>query len=349
MESNREDYYSTSEILNKFKASVRFVAKRWWLLALATLLGAGLGALYFSMQKPKYEATSTFILEEKQTGGGGLSSIASQFGIDIGGMGGGSFFNGDNILDILKSKKILQKVLLSPVDSNASNSPTLADLYLDFSNLKDSWKNKRELANINFIRPVSLTSTQDSVLNIVYDRMVKKHLVVDRISKRGTIIKVQVVGENSLFAKLMTERLVEEASTMYLNVKIGTAVANINRLQRRSDSLLALLNRKSFTAASVQTLDANPGIKTLAVPSEIAMRDKTVLATLYTEVTKQLETSKVLLSQQTPVIQGLDSPSLSLFDNKKPLLLLILVGGFIAFFVCLAAMVGVYLARKAMK
>jgi hypothetical protein len=165
--------------------------------------------------------------------------------------------------------------------------------------------------------------------------MVKTHLIVDRTSKRGTIIKVQVVAENPLFAKLMTERLVEEASKMYLNVKVGTAVANIKRLQRRSDSLLALLNNKSFTVASLQPLDINPGLRTIAVPAEIATRDKTVLATLYTEVTKNLEASRLLLSQQTPIIQMLDGPGLSLYDNKKSLVFLAVIGSLISFGFCL--------------
>lgn len=347
MEVNKDDYYSTADIVNTVSGLITFLVKKWWLLVMAVLLGAGAGALYFSLQKPKFEAVSTFILEEKQGGSGGLSSIASQFGIDIGSMGGGgSFFTGDNILDILKSKSILQKVLLSQVDSATSNSPSLADLYLDFSGLKAHWKNKGNLGSINFAGSKPMNPVQDSVLNIIYDRITKKSLTVDRTNKRGTIIKVEMVSENSIFAKLMTERLVQEASKMYLNVKMGTAVANINRLQRRSDSLLALLNHKSFTVAAVQTLDANPGMKTLAIPTEIATRDRTVLATLYTEVTKNLETSKVLLSQQTPVIQALDSPGLSLYDNKKSLFFLVFVGAFVSVTVFMGLICAAYFLRK---
>src|SRR3982751_2773474 len=101
MESNKEDYYSVTDIFHKTKPLLKYIRKRWWLLLLFVLLGAGLGAGYYTIQKPRYEAVSTFILEEKQTSSGGLGSIASQFGIDLGSMGGGgSIFTGDNILDI---------------------------------------------------------------------------------------------------------------------------------------------------------------------------------------------------------------------------------------------------------
>ena len=143
--------------------------------------------------------------------------------------------------------------------------------------------------------------------------------------KQGTIIKVQVTSTNSLFARLMTERLVNEASELYFDIRTGTAQQSIARLQQRSDSLLMLLNSKSYRAASSQLLDINPGIKSAVVPAEIATRDKTVAATLYAEVTKNLEASRMMLSQQTPVIQILDTPGELLDDHKLSIPFLMVV------------------------
>ncbi|HEU0065017.1 MAG TPA: Wzz/FepE/Etk N-terminal domain-containing protein, partial [Flavisolibacter sp.] len=112
MDRNKADYYSMDDIINKMKSFSHHLIKRWWLILLFALIGAIIGVVYFNLQKPKYEAISTFILEEKQSGMGGLSSIASQFGFDVGGLtGGGSLFAGDNILDILVSKKVVIEVL----------------------------------------------------------------------------------------------------------------------------------------------------------------------------------------------------------------------------------------------
>lgn len=105
-------------------------------------------------------------------------------------------------------------------------------------------------------------------------------------------------------------------------------MANIARMQRRADSLLALLNNKSYSVAASQMLDINPGFKTATVPTEIASRDKTVIATLYAEVTKNLEASKLILSQQTPVIQILDKPAWPLVDKREKLIKLCLIGIF---------------------
>jgi hypothetical protein len=351
MEGKKEDYYSVGDLVTGMKSFLYQLKKRWWLLFLIACAGAALGALYYYIQKPKYEAVCTFILEEKQSSMGGLGSIASQFGFDIGGMsGGGSIFAGDNILDILKSKKVVQQVLLSQIDSTDAKSATLSDLYLDFTGLKTKWKGRPNLETISFSGARhKLEPVQDSILNIIYDQVNKKNLVADRISKKGTIIRVQVTAQNPVFAKLLTERLVDQASRMYLSIKTGTALANIYRMQRRSDSLLALLNNKSYRAAATQLLDVNPGLKTAAVPVEIATRDKSVIATLYTEVVKNLEASKLLLSQQTPVIQLLDTPGLSMYDNKKGLAFLVIVFCFVSVMIYLAIETAGFIMKRAMK
>lgn len=294
--------------------------------------GVGLGALLFSMQKSKYKAITTFILEEKSGGGGGLAGLASQFGINLGGLaGGGSMFAGDNILSILKSKKVVESVLLRKLED--SSETTLADYYLDFTGLKKKWSDKPHLAQINFSSGKAANPVYDSVLNYIQEDFVKNNLVIERTTKQGSILKVQVGSGNSRFARLMSEGLVNEAANLYLAIKTGTSEANIASLQRRSDSLLLLLNRKSFAAAATQQNDLNPALRTEVVPTEIANRDKTVLATLYAEVTKNLEASKLLLSQQTPVIQLLDTPSVLLDDNKKGILFFTVIFGFIGGFV----------------
>jgi len=133
-------------------------------------------------------------------------------------------------------------------------------------------------------------------------------------------------------------RLVDEARRLYTDIRTGSLQENIRQLQRRSDSLLILLNRKSFAAAAGQPLDINPAIRTAAVPSEIASRDKAVLGTLYVEVTKNLEASKLLLNQQMPIIQILDTPEELLSLNKKGIYLLIVVGSCGAIAICIAAL-----------
>lgn len=331
MDIKKERYYSFNDIIELVKMFGRYLLRNWIILLLSLFLGIAIGIGYYFNQKPNYKAVTTFILEEKSSSSG-LAGIASQFGFNLNNLNsGGSFFSGDNILEILRSKKVVEKVLLDTIGGNLNKgNKTLVDYYLQYTHLNKRLSKISALSGMDFSKTRGqLDPLYDSVLNDVYNSFIKKSLVVERLAKQGTIIRVQVTAADALFARLMSERIVDEASRLYLDLRTRTALTNINELQHRSDSLLFLLNSKSYTAAASQPLDANPGIKTASVPLEIASRDKTVLATLYAEITKNLEASKLLLSQQTPVIQQLDKPSLLLDDNKKSVAFLSIVSGLV--------------------
>jgi hypothetical protein len=321
------------DVFDSMKRFMGFFLRSIKLVILFVVLGIGLSLAYFAIQKPSYEATVTFILEEKSSGmSGGLSGLASQFGFDIGSLSGSpGMFAGDNILDILKSRAIIEKVLLSKADSaQGAGSATLADLFLDFSRLKTKWKNEPPaLANLSFSKlganqPHSLL--QDSVLTMIYEKIYKKNLDADRLNKKGSIIKVSTLSANQVFSKMFTERVLYETRDLYVNVKTSVSAANVAKLQQRADSLLRVLNGKSYENANSQLVDANSAFKSAAVPAEVTQRDKMVTYAIYTEVMKNLEASRMGLASQTPAIQLLDYSRFPLEDKRKSLGLLLAIG-----------------------
>jgi uncharacterized membrane protein (UPF0136 family) len=327
----KEDNYSLKDSYVNSIDFIRYLISKWiYIIALLILLVA-CGIFLYYRQKPKFEAVSTFILEEKQSGLGGLSSIASQIGLDIAGAGGGSLFAGDNILEILKSRKIIQNVLLTPIDSNSNKK--LADLFIENNGWKNKWVKSERLNGINFndvIPSYKLTLPQDSVLNLAHTQLIKNDLKVERLVKKGSMLKVSVKSSNEVFAKLFVERLIDNAKRMYVQVKTGNASINVGRMEKKADSLLRLLNSKSYQTAGSFVIDANPGLKSIAVPLELNQRDKLVLQTLYGEVVKNLEISRISLMQQTPVIEVLDSPSFPLIDKRKSLAFFILISALVS-------------------
>jgi len=331
MENNSVSTLKMSDLIDGLVGFVKALFASWKQALVVIVVCSLVATAYFLIQKPKYEGTASFILEEKSSMGGGLSGLASQFGVDIGGLAGSAgLFAGDNILDILKSRTIIDKVLLSKVDSSdAANKNTLADLYLDWSHQKNKWSDRADLANISFANCLPGTPhsrLQDSVLFVMYKRLTKKHVTVERINKKGSIIEVMTTSQSEVFSKLFSERLVSETMKMYIDIKTGTAARSILRLEKRSDSLMEILNSKSYKSASLQVLDANIAYKSTAVPVEVSQRDKTVTYALYTEVMKNLEASRMALAGQTPIINLLDSSKYPLEDQKYPFLILLAIG-----------------------
>lgn len=323
-----------TDLLDALTQYMRYLAGRWKQGVLLVILGAGLAFVYSLLQAPEYVGKVTFILEEKSGGmSGGFSGIASQFGIDLGGLTGGSgMFSGDNILDILVSRSIVEKVLLTKTDSTAGgHSATLADLFLNISGLKKKLDRKGGghlyAVSYNTLRAADQHSTlQDSVLFLMYEKLVKKQVLVERLNKKGSIIKITTVSADPIFSKIFPERLLEETRRLYVEVKTGISAANVARLEKRADSLLRMMNAKSYQSASMQVLDANAAYKTATVPAESTQRDRMVTYAIYTEVLKNLEASKMAVANQMPVVQLLDVSRYPLADERKSTGLWLLIG-----------------------
>lgn len=342
-----------SDLLDAAGRLVQFVKKHLVKAFSIIAFCAVLGFVYSLVEKPSYKGTVSFILDEKSSGmSGGLAGLASQFGFDIAGLGGSSgMLAGDNILDILTSRSIVTTVLLSKTDSSkGEKSPTLADRYLDFSGLQNKWKHKEApLSGISFARldkTMAHSMIQDSVLFVLYERLVKKHIKAERLNKKGSIVTVTTQSSDPVFSKLFSERLVDETRKLYVNVKTGVAAANMARLEKRADSLQQIINTKSYQSASLQLLDANAAFKTESVPAEVSQRDRMVAYAIYTEVMKNLEASRMTIANQTPVMQVLDVSAYPLQNQRSPGWLITLYGALGGVFVCLVLLFLLYPGKR---
>ncbi len=85
----------------------------------------------------------------------------------------------------------------------------------------------------------------------------------------------------------------------------------------KADSLLYMLNRKTYSAADANRLllDINPAYANPEVSAEISSRDKVLQGTIYAEILKNLEISKTSLIQETPTVQLVDEPVYPLKNN----------------------------------
>jgi uncharacterized protein involved in exopolysaccharide biosynthesis len=323
-----------TDIIASAKNFIKYIQSKLKLLGLLIILGGVLGLAYYFITSPKYQATATFIVEEKSSGSG-LAGMAGQLGFDISSLTGGNagLFDGDNILEIIKSRNIVESVLLSKIDvADSANNKTLADLYYETSGLKNKLAGKsNELTNLNFSnikKGAAHTITQDSVLYIMIEKINKENLNVQRTNKKGSIISINTVSSSPQFSKLFSERLLNETSEMYVKIKVGNLSSNITRLQNKADSLQALLNKTSYQSAALNTFDANEAYKSSAVPEEMSQRDKLVLNTLYAEVVKNVEILRISLINQKPIIQILDLPKFPLVNQQKSFLFIELIGIF---------------------
>ncbi len=319
---------TVQDMLDRMQVLWRLVIRKWWRVLIAAALGGGLALLFAFKQEVTYTAKLNFLVEEGSGGGGGLSALAGQFGFDLGGLGGGKgLLSSDNVMVYLKSRSLAKEVLMTAYDSAGQLS--LADVFAKVTYSSKKWKKKfPAVGEISFPITGTTSRLQDSLLYEMAEKVNRKYLIIDKPDKKASFVEVTASMPDEILSKLYCERLVGIATKRYVEGKVTIQQTNVNRLQRRADSLSALLFKRTYTAAAAQenVLDINPALKSALVAPEVAGRDKLLLTTLYGEVVKNLEISKVALTQETPTIQIIDRPDLPLIENNPNKLLFLLVG-----------------------
>jgi hypothetical protein len=272
-----------------------------------------------------YTAKLTFVVEEGRSGGsslGGLASLAGQFGVDVGGSGSAGVLSGENILLYFKSESLAREVLLSKYDSTGNNS--VAEKYVEIYKLREGWEKNNKIGNVEF--PVYNNSTnysrlQDSLLQGIIRGINKTQFNIAKIDKKASFIEVRTTMENEELAKIYCDRIVNRAVEKYINIKTQRQKTTVDKLQVSVDRIANLLKEKTISGAALQTssstMDINPLYRSgTTVAVESTMRDKTMLATIFASATQNLAMAKFTLSQETPVIQIIDSSNFPL-ERKK--------------------------------
>jgi len=307
------------DIVIKIRNGFRYFKRRWVIILVSATLGGILGLLYSVFTKPKYSAVCTFVLDEgsRASGLGQYAGLASLAGINLGEGGSDGIFQGDNIIELYKSRLMIEEALLTPVNINGKNE-TLIERFISFNKLRAAWK-KNKLDTIKFTgHPATFSRTQDSIMTKIVESFGKNVLDVSRPDKKLAIIRVEVTSKDELFAKEFTNTLVSTVNDYYIKTTTKKYAQNVQILQRQADSIRSILNSSISGVASAIEADpnANPALLSLRVPSQKKQVDVQASAAMYTQIVQNLELAKIGLMQSTPLIQVIDSPVMPLKITK---------------------------------
>lgn len=338
-----DDEISLKELILKIQEWWRFLLSKWVIILIAGVIGGALGLTYAYLKKPVYKAELSFALQDEKAGGGFSSAmgLASQFGIDLGGAGAGGEFSGDNLLELMKSRSMVEKALLT-TDTINGKIETLAEFYINFNKLREGWKGKPELENIHFLPRADrskFTLKQDSILGVFHKSLITSNLTVDKVDKKLSIISLSVSSTNELFSKDFAEVLTNVVSDFYIQTKTEKAAKNVAILQRRTESVRRMLNGDISGVATSIDVNPNPNplLATLRTPSERRRVDVDVNKATLGELVKNLEMAKMSLLQETPLIQVIDRPILPLeketLGKAKEIVFGSIIGGFLMIFI----------------
>lgn len=310
----KKDEITFLEIFINLKSAFNFLWKKKLLIAIIAILG-GLTGLTISYLSPvKYKAELTFVIEESSSSSlGGLTGIASSFGISSFSIENGLYENSTNLISYFQSRSVIEKALTSVM-------PDTKETYAHVFSELIEWRDLPELEDINLNSPQSYTIKEDSILAEMYNYIFEKGILsVSVPNDEGSILKIQFISENQKFAKHFTERLVEIVTTNYLDTKTKLARTNVDILQTQVDSVRKVLNNALAETAneSDQVFGLNPAFAIERVPATKKQIDIEMSSAVLKELIKNLELAKVRLMDQTPLIEIIDRPKLPLQEIKR--------------------------------
>ena len=311
--TNQVEMTSKGEIINRDEVQIailwlkalkgiKYFLHYKLLIALVCLLFALGGYYKDTLLGPRYRASLTFALEQ----GGSVSSLgglASQFGLSLG--VSGDALGGDNLLTLLKSRRILQAVLLSEI--NTEDGPKL--LINQYISSQPKLKAKWATQGLYPINPKNCCSkVQDSAIGVITKIVSEKSLAVAKVDKKQSFVTVTYEGHDEVFTGAFVELLTAKSTDFYVQTKMANAHANISKLEQRVDSVSAELQAAMVGYSAAQDQNSFTVQTTAKVPTMQKQMKVTMLTTLYGELVKNLELSKTMSAREEPLITIIDRP-----------------------------------------
>ena len=296
----------------------KLLLRSWWKYLLSKWLWIGIfgiavgiiGIFYAASQKTIYTAELTFAADADPNGLGSMAGLASQFGFDVGGNSGA--FEGDNLIILLKSRRLIDKTFLTPVVIDGKKQ-LLVEYFIS---TKNGNKKGTPTAKIIFEEnQMPGNRRRDSVMKAFFTEMMAS-ISIGRIDRKSDIILASLKSEDETFAQVFIEQLANNAIQYYKDFKTSKSTQNVAILQRQTDSVRRLITGGIVSIAQSNDLNINPMKQVMKTGVQRKGVDLQVNTTLYQELVKNLQLSRMAMRTETPFIQIIDTPILPL-DKKK--------------------------------
>lgn len=309
------DEMTLKQLICGINHKINYLLSKWYIILFAGVLGGLLGYFYANRKQPLYTATTTFVLESGEQGGGlgQISGLAALAGVDISG-GSNNLFQGDNLFALYKSRTMVEQALLSP--NPLDTAELLINQYIQSNNSEGSESKKVNSISVDFKKdPKTLgrgsLRQRDSLLGVFTQQIVKNNLIVDKVDKKSTIIKVEINSKSEDFSKSFNEVLVNTVNEFYIKTKTKKSLDNIAILQHKTDSVRAVLN--GSISAGATAIDVTPNLNPTrqaqrTIPMQRSQFSAETNKAILGQLVQNLELSKMNLMKESPLIEKIDEP-----------------------------------------
>lgn len=324
-----DDEITLKDLILKIKEYSKEVVRNWWILLLFIIPITAYMYYEVLTTKPTYKATLTFIVNDDK---GASMGLAAALG-GLGDLAGGASSKLDKIIELSKSRKILQTALFKRGIVNGVEDYFANHLIKD-QDLHKKWeKDTTGLKGflftyrgdtINFNR---FTRIENKALLALQNLLVgEKPIFGGSYDKKSEIMKLTLNTRCEELSIFLLRVIYSDLSSYYIDKATSKEKKTYAVFKNKADSLKYLALSKDRSADEYE--DNHRGSLFLQDKREADRKKKDAIlyATLYGETEKNLNMASFALESKSPYIQDLDMPIAPIKPEKKSKLMAIIIG-----------------------
>lgn len=322
----KDDTLQLKDIIAKITEYFWEVLRNWLLIGLF-IIPFVLYSFYSAVTAPpNYMAKLNFMVNEDEAGGvGGAMAILSQFG--LGGGGNAGKYNLDKIIDLSKSRRIIQESVFEKSIIN-DKEDYIANHMIDLYNIQEEeWSESDELRNFKFTHKDfdSFTRAENTALKAIRSLIVGggkvRGIYSTEINEKTGIMALWVGSRNETLSIDWLNSLFKNMSQYYIDKSTEKQQATFNIVKLKVDSLERALDIANLNLAKYQDANRKVYSRVIGVKEDRLERHLRTLRIIYAEAVKNKEIAEFSLNNKTPFIQVIDEPIAPLYNiNQAPLM-----------------------------
>ncbi len=291
--------------LNQF---FKFLLKRIYVLFIVIAI-----FIYLFYQKAQefeenYSAALSFMLAEEELGNSaGSFNLASQLGL----VNQNASNNKVILKELLDSRKLFEHTLFYEVKLNGKTD-ILINHYAEMMAKTYNSSNFRKLDKNYHI------GDSDEIDTYIANTAFELKNRYNSTMRESGLFDLTFKAPNDRFTKLFLETHLESISDYYKLKRTQRALTVLKYAQKRTDSLSSVLAGKDYAVASSADNNMLGILSTTKVPEIRQKRNVEIISKLYSEAIVNLETAKMSVAKETPMLQIVDDIRFPLQFNKKP-------------------------------
>ena len=348
MSNLQSDQFSFKNILYSVFNIISFIKKHYIKLVLGSVVG-GFSGLFIEYQKYKdtsYKSEIVFVLEGENSSGGGLTDIASSFGIGSSAGVSSSLFSGENFKELLKTKAIYKKAILTKVKFG-NKVDIFGNFFLSKSKIdKYEWKNlPSDFYTHRFVEsnPQKISIQDRNVLDLIYEHLKSKTSITVE-NPKSSFQTLAVESRSDTLAFVWSKLYLKTVTDFYIDTKTRKSQELLIILGKRVDSLRSALYFTQGKLANYNDQNQQIIFQSARIIAERLQMNSSQIQGMYLEAVRNYDNLKFSQVKEAPLFNVISDTELPLIINKHSWGSITMVGFFLGFIVsaCIVYIIGVY-------